>query len=114
MRQWGFWFDQQDCINCHACEIACKVWNEEKRGDARLYPLRELTEGSAGENATEKNYYMKERLRRSWYEERGNKPPDLMRYNMNISCNLAVSLPVLMHVPQTHIQGGYIWDSPGQ
>lgn len=49
MRQWGFWFDQQDCINCHACEIACKVWNEEKRGDARLYPLRELTEGSAGE-----------------------------------------------------------------
>ena len=87
MGQWGFWFDQQDCINCHTCEIACKVWNEQKRGDARLYPLRELTGGTAGENAVERNYYMKERLRRSWYEERGNKPPDLMRYNMNISCN---------------------------
>ena len=72
MGQWGFWFDQQDCINCHTCEIACKVWNEQKRGDARLYPLRELTGGTAGENAVERNYYMTERLRRSWYEDRGN------------------------------------------
>ena len=26
--QHGFYFDQQLCVKCHACEIACKSWNE--------------------------------------------------------------------------------------
>lgn len=26
--QHGFYFDQQLCVKCHACEIACKTWNE--------------------------------------------------------------------------------------
>ena len=26
--QHGFYFDQELCVKCHACEIACKVWNE--------------------------------------------------------------------------------------
>ncbi len=34
MSQWGFYFDQTRCYNCRACIAACKLWNEEKRGDA--------------------------------------------------------------------------------
>ena len=26
--QHGFYFDQERCVKCHACEIACKTWNE--------------------------------------------------------------------------------------
>lgn len=26
--QHGFYFDQKKCVKCHACEIACKAWNE--------------------------------------------------------------------------------------
>jgi len=30
--QHGFFFDQTLCIKCHACEIACKSWNEVEIG----------------------------------------------------------------------------------
>ena len=26
--QYGFYFDHKRCVKCHACEIACKFWNE--------------------------------------------------------------------------------------
>ena len=26
--QYGFYFDHSRCVKCHACEIACKTWNE--------------------------------------------------------------------------------------
>lgn len=26
--QYAFHFDHQRCVKCHACEIACKTWNE--------------------------------------------------------------------------------------
>ena len=26
--QHGFYFDHTRCVKCHACEIACKTWNE--------------------------------------------------------------------------------------
>ena len=26
--QHGFYFDHELCVKCHACEIACKTWNE--------------------------------------------------------------------------------------
>ena len=26
--QYGFYFDHKRCVKCHACEIACKSWNE--------------------------------------------------------------------------------------
>ncbi len=26
--QHGFYFDHKRCVKCHACEIACKTWNE--------------------------------------------------------------------------------------
>jgi anaerobic dimethyl sulfoxide reductase subunit B (iron-sulfur subunit) len=30
--QHGFYFDHQRCVKCHACEIACKTWNEVEIG----------------------------------------------------------------------------------
>lgn len=30
--QHGFYFDSERCIKCHACEIACKTWNEVEIG----------------------------------------------------------------------------------
>ena len=30
--QHGFYFDSDLCVKCHACEIACKTWNEVETG----------------------------------------------------------------------------------
>ena len=30
--QQGFYFDHELCVKCHACEIACKAWNEVEIG----------------------------------------------------------------------------------
>lgn len=30
--QYGFYFDHARCVKCHACEIACKTWNEVEVG----------------------------------------------------------------------------------
>jgi anaerobic dimethyl sulfoxide reductase subunit B (iron-sulfur subunit) len=27
-KQYGFYFDSDRCVQCHACELACKSWNE--------------------------------------------------------------------------------------
>lgn len=32
MTQYGFFFDQSRCTNCHACSIACRDWNDIKGG----------------------------------------------------------------------------------
>ena len=31
-RQYGFYFDSERCVQCHACEVACKSWNELELG----------------------------------------------------------------------------------
>ncbi len=31
-RQYGFYFDSDRCVQCHACEVACKSWNEVELG----------------------------------------------------------------------------------
>jgi anaerobic dimethyl sulfoxide reductase subunit B (iron-sulfur subunit) len=31
-RQHGFCFDSDRCVQCHACEVACKSWNELELG----------------------------------------------------------------------------------
>jgi anaerobic dimethyl sulfoxide reductase subunit B (iron-sulfur subunit) len=31
-RQHGFYFDSDRCVQCHACEVACKSWNELELG----------------------------------------------------------------------------------
>ena len=37
MEQWGFYFDQTRCIGCKACVMACKNWNDDKRGDKLVH-----------------------------------------------------------------------------
>lgn len=103
MEQWGFYFDQTRCVNCKACVLACKSWNEEKRGDAELTP--ELTwietgryaepsdydvlPGSSGQlNFREfSKYHMKENWRRVYVKEFGTKPPEVDVLNFSVSCN---------------------------
>jgi len=103
MEQWGFYFDQTRCTNCLACVIACKVWNEDKRGDAHLTP--ELTwldtnlydepseyenlMGSTGEiNFSEySKFHMKENWRRVYSTEIGDRPPNVDVLNLSVSCN---------------------------
>lgn len=31
-RQYGFYFDGDRCVQCHACEVACKSWNDLELG----------------------------------------------------------------------------------
>ncbi len=39
MAQWGFYFDQSRCVGCKACNLACKNWNELRRGDSGINQL---------------------------------------------------------------------------
>lgn len=27
MTQYGFYFDKEKCLGCHACQVACQIWN---------------------------------------------------------------------------------------
>lgn len=103
MSQWGFYFDQTRCVNCKACVLACKSWNEDRRGDAGLTP--ELTwletgryaepaeydnlPGSSGEQNFREysKYHMKENWRRVYTKEYGSRPPDVDILNFSVSCN---------------------------
>lgn len=103
MEQWGFYFDQTRCTNCLACVIACKVWNEDKRGDAHLTPELTWIEtelysepidyenliGSEGEiNFGEySKFHMKENWRRLYSTEVGEVPPNVDLLNLSVSCN---------------------------
>jgi anaerobic dimethyl sulfoxide reductase subunit B (iron-sulfur subunit) len=103
LKQWGFYFDQTRCVNCKACILACKSWNEDKRGDGAINP--ELTwlntgryeepaeyenlPGSSGEQnfADYRKYHMKENWRRVFATEYGDIPPNVDVLNLSISCN---------------------------
>ncbi len=103
MSQWGFYFDQTRCVNCRACVIACKVWNEDRRGDAELTPeLTWLATGRYAEPAEYDNlpgstgklnfaeyakYHMKENWRRVYTREHGTQPPDVDIAHYSVACN---------------------------
>lgn len=87
MSQWGFYFDQSKCTFCHACEAACRVWNEARRADAGAHPLAQLTTGQAPEDAKPGWYYMKESLRRVTRLLEGDEPPNVRGFNLSLSCN---------------------------
>jgi anaerobic dimethyl sulfoxide reductase subunit B (iron-sulfur subunit) len=36
MNQWGFFFNQDRCLGCKTCGLACKSWNDDRRGDALI------------------------------------------------------------------------------
>jgi len=103
MKQWGFYFDQTRCVNCKACVMACKAWNGELRGDAKINPdlnwiSKEIYEepseyenlpGSSGEQNYEEygKYHMKENWRRIIVTEHGDVPPNVDVLNFSVSCN---------------------------
>lgn len=103
MKQWGFYFDQTRCVNCKACILACKAWNEDRRGDTNFNPeltwLRtgrysepyeyENLPGSSGEQNFREysKYHMKEHWRRVYSKEYGVRPPEIDVINLSISCN---------------------------
>ena len=54
MAEWGFYFNQNRCVGCKTCTLACKTWNNDRRGDAAINPLsEEIVEANTA-------YYQKE------------------------------------------------------
>jgi anaerobic dimethyl sulfoxide reductase subunit B (iron-sulfur subunit) len=53
-RQYSFYFDSDRCVQCHACELACKSWNEIEFG----IQWRKVLEIWSGEfpNVTNKSF----------------------------------------------------------
>jgi len=45
MTQYAFFFDQSRCINCHACSIACKDWNDLEPGPVKWLRRYEWEKG---------------------------------------------------------------------
>jgi anaerobic dimethyl sulfoxide reductase subunit B (iron-sulfur subunit) len=112
MEQWGFYFDQTRCIGCKACAMACKNWNDDKRGDKLVHAFTfndkdgwwENNKYSVGidnlDSATfylnskgetnlseARKYYMKENWRRVFNYEYGVHWPDLKVNHLSMACN---------------------------
>ncbi len=103
MSQWCFYYDQTRCVGCNGCVMACKSWNEERRGDAAFnVPLSWIESGkyavpseydglpgSTGEQNYEeyRKYHMKEDWRRVTTNEYGTALPDVDILNISLSCN---------------------------
>ncbi|MDO4442354.1 MAG: 4Fe-4S dicluster domain-containing protein [Slackia sp.] len=45
-KQYGFYVDTARCVDCWACEIACKQWNGIKAGGIARRKVHEVTEGT--------------------------------------------------------------------
>ena len=117
MEQWGFYFDQTRCTGCKTCVIACKSWNEDKRGDAQLNPDLcwvenqkydepkdyENPPGSdGGLNFKEfSKYHMKENWRKVTTQEYGTVLPNVDVLHLSISCHHC-SEPACTAVCPTH------------
>ena len=103
MSQWGFYYNQERCVSCKACTVACKAWNDDKRGDANINvslswldtgkyanPSEyEYLPGSDGRQnfAEYSKYHMKEYWRRVTKMEYGTIPPDVDVLSLSIGCN---------------------------
>ena len=91
MTQWGFYFNQKRCLGCATCTVACKEWNEGRRGDAKLNGLTDNSlksletprDWKAGTSDKASNYAflrrfdMKENWRRVTFFEFGKRAPDV-------------------------------------
>src|SRR3990172_5558515 len=43
--QWGFYFDQQRCVGCHTCAVACKEWHGIAPGPVNWRRIESYEEG---------------------------------------------------------------------
>jgi anaerobic dimethyl sulfoxide reductase subunit B (iron-sulfur subunit) len=112
MEQWGFYFDQTRCIGCKTCMIACKNWNDDKRGDKNIHEItfndnegwwldnKYTVNAGSLDNPTfyfnakgesnldeSRKYYMKENWRRVFNYEYGNIWPELKVNHLSMACN---------------------------
>jgi anaerobic dimethyl sulfoxide reductase subunit B (iron-sulfur subunit) len=46
MVQYGFFFDQNRCMNCHTCSVACRDWNDIPAGPVKWARMFEWEKGS--------------------------------------------------------------------
>ena len=46
MTQYGFFFDQSRCYNCHACVVACRDWNDIDAGAVKWLRMLQWEKGS--------------------------------------------------------------------
>ncbi|MBQ3033596.1 MAG: 4Fe-4S dicluster domain-containing protein [Deferribacterales bacterium] len=93
MKQWGFYFDQTRCVACKTCVIACKEWNEDKRGDLKVNPQYNpstdyTVKGKVvlPEAKEVRRYHMKENWRKVTADEYGDFPK-VSVLNLSVSCN---------------------------
>ena len=89
MKQWGWYFNQTRCINCKACVLACKNWNDDKRGDLNIkghesYSWVETNDYQVRVGETEKletyinpntDNYNHEEFRKHYMKERWRRVP---------------------------------------
>ncbi len=57
MSQWGFYFNQNRCLGCKTCVLACKNWNENKRGDTAANIRPEPSSYEVAQGAAEPGAY---------------------------------------------------------
>jgi anaerobic dimethyl sulfoxide reductase subunit B (iron-sulfur subunit) len=115
MNQWGFYYNQTRCIGCKACVLACKAWNDDKKGDLLVnvdnfdpqkgwwedhnYEVKlnsyddikiyiDPTSGMTNYSESKK-YYMKEDWRRVSVDEYGSAeiPPMVDVLYLSVACN---------------------------
>lgn len=106
MTQYAFFFNQKRCLGCKTCVIACKEWNEARRGDANISKaLTEETAGTfdepmswgAGGSGTVadgthsrnllRRFDMKENWRRVEFFEYGQRAPNVAVVPLSLGCN---------------------------
>lgn len=46
MTQYGFFFDQSRCTNCHACSVSCRDWNDIEPGPVKWLRMLQWEKGS--------------------------------------------------------------------